>query len=319
MDETERRPSGSIIYGVLIGGMIIMSFASPMLKILLDLGLPSPSITFYRIFISTLVLVCVIASKPSYRAEVRSVKKRDFYLLFASGFLRAATMLLWITALKFSPVFLVSALQRTNPIWVIIASYLFLGKITPLKSLIGVAVCLLGVAVCAWGGATDANNNPIGMILILFNAILFAINLIISGVIREKFSLWPTMGMTFSIAAVLIFIVCVITGTPLGPFSLEAWIWIGVLALMCTLVSQSAQVWALKHMPATNVSLFNLMGPFFAGITAFLMRGEVPNVLTILGTLVMMCGLAVYFRMESKNKQMKALLEQESEKSAIQP
>lgn len=317
MQTTESGPKSLFVYGVLAGGMILISFSSPILKLLLDLGLPVLTITFYRISISSIALMFVLGGKSSYRAEIKSVTKRDFYLLVVAGILRAANMLLWVTALSFSPVFLASALQRTNPIWVIIGSYLFLGKSTPLKSLLGVAICLLGVAICAWGGATDASNNPIGMIIVLINAALFALNLIICGILREKFSLWPVMGITYTIGAVLVLMVCLITATPFGPFGMDIWIWIVVLALACTLMAHSASVWAVKHLPATNVSLFNLMGPFFAGITAFLLRGEIPNALTVMGTLVMMGGLAVYFLMEARNKRIKALAELESEEAVI--
>jgi drug/metabolite transporter (DMT)-like permease len=300
--ENQKKPSGFITYAVLIAGMIVISFTSPMLKETLDLGLTSVSITFYRIAISAAVIWIMIALKPGYRTEVKSVTKRDFWLICLGGFFRAANMVLWVFALTFSPVFLVSALLRTNPVWVIAGSYLFLGKQTPLKSLIGVGICLVGVAICALGGFSDESNNPIGMVLILFSAVLFGLNLIVSGVIREKFSLWPTMGMTFLFAAVLLFVTCLITGESLGPFSPMAWVWLLALSLICTLLGQSTSVWALKHIPATNVSLINLLAPFFAGVTTFFLRGEVPNLLTIAGTVVMVIGLAVFFRLEARRK-----------------
>jgi drug/metabolite transporter (DMT)-like permease len=300
--ESQKKPSSFILYGVLFGGMVVMSFTSPMLKEVLDLGLTSVSITFYRIAISAVVLWGMIALKPSYRAEVKSVNKRDFLLICLGGFLRASNMVLWVTALMFSPVFLVSALNRTNPVWVIAGSYFFLGKKTPLKSLIGVGICLAGVAVVALGGVSDTQNNPIGMIIILFSAILFGLNLIVSGVIREKFSLWPTMGMTFAFASVLLFVICLVMGESLGPFSLAAWVWLFTLAFVCTLLGQASSVWALKHLPATTVSLINLLAPFIAGVTTFFLRGEVPNLMTILGTVIMVSGLAVYFRLEAQRK-----------------
>ncbi len=309
--ENHKKPSGFITYAVIIAGMVVISFTSPMLKELLDLGLTSVSITFYRIAISAVVIWIMIALKPSYRAEVKCVTKRDLMLISLGGFFRAANMVLWVIALTFSPVFLVSALLRTNPVWVIVGSYLFLGKQTPLKSLIGVGICLVGVAICAWGGVSDESNNPIGMVIILISAVLFGLNLIVSGVIREKFSLWPTMGMTFLFAAVLLFITCLITGESFGPFSPMAWVWLIALSVFCTLLGQSASVWALKHIPATNVSLINLLAPFFAGLTTFFLRGEVPNLLTIAGTVVMVSGLAVFFYLEAKRKTKKAAAELE--------
>lgn len=301
-----------ITYGVLIVGMILVSFVSPLLKEILDLGITSIAITFYRLFIAAIVLWVVILSKPAYRAEIKGITKQDLGLMCLSGFFYASNMFLWVTALNYSPVFLVSALLRTNPIWVIVGSYLFLKKPTPLKSLLGVGVCLVGVAVCAWGGATDAHNHPMGMILILISAVMFGFNFLVSGVIRKKFSLWPTMGMSFSFAAVILFILCLISGEKMGPFSTSAWIWLVVLAIVCTLLAQSASVWALKHINATTVSLINLLGPFFSGLTTFFLRGEIPNFLTVLGTVIMVCGLAVYFQMEARYSKEKELKETES-------
>jgi drug/metabolite transporter (DMT)-like permease len=297
-----KTPSAVLTYGVLLGGMVLMSFTSPILKMVLDFGLTSFAITFYRIAISTAVLWVLMAIKPNYRAELKSLNKRDLRLMCLGGFFRGANMVLWVMALTYSPVFIVSALLRTNPIWVIVGSYIFLGKSTPLKSLIGVGVCLVGIALCAWGGATDANNNPIGMFLILISAILFGLNFIVTGVIREKFSLWPTMCITFSFATVMLFIACLVSGETMGPYDLSVWAWLFVLSVVFTLLGQSSSVWALKHLNATTVSLVNLLAPFISGLTTFFLRGEVPNLLTIAGAVVMAGGLAVYFRIEAITK-----------------
>ena len=284
------------VYAVLLGGLVLLSFAAPMVKELLDLGLGYTSMTFYRVAISTVLVWMLIASKRAYRDEVRSATRREYRLFVLNGFFRGLNMTLWVMALQYTPIFLADALMRTNPIWVIAGSYVFLGKQTPLKSLVGVAVCLGGIALAAWGGATDANTNATGILILLFNAVLFGMNVIVLSLIREKFSLWPTMGMSFLFATVLVFIACLVTGSAFGPVSVHAWVLLGLLAAFPTLLAQSSTAYALEYLSATTVSLISLLAPFISGVTAFLLRGEVPTALTVLGAAVMALGLALYFR-----------------------
>ncbi|MDL2225671.1 DMT family transporter, partial [Eubacteriales bacterium OttesenSCG-928-M02] len=294
--------SSVIIYLVILIGMVVSSFTSPLLKIVLDYGVPSDTVTFFRLAVAGGMLIPIILGKPSYRRELRNATKKDMLLMVGGGILRATNMLLWVTALKYSPVFLVSALMRTNPIWVIVASYLFLGESTPLKSLIGVAICLAGVALCALGGASDATNNPIGMVLILISAVLFALNMVLSRELRKTFSLWPSLGIPYCLAAIILFGVCLIQGSSFGPFPPMAWVIIAILSGLCTLAPQSITVWAVKYISATAVSLVNLLSPFIAGVTAFFLTAEVPNTLTIIGCIVMVVGLFLYFYLESRAK-----------------
>lgn len=288
--------SSSAAYLVVLGGLVLAGFTSPLLKVVSAMGMPPNAISFYRLSISALVLWPVVLSNKTSRAEIKSIGRRDYPLLIAGGCMMALDIFLWTTALNYSPVFLMSAIINLGPVWVIIASYIFLREKTPLRSLGGVVICLIGVSIAALSGMSDEANNPIGILMVVCASILNALTMICNRYLRRKLSVWPLMCLSFTFGSILMFLLSLLSGTKFGPYSLMAFGMIALIGIVCTLLRQAANIWVLKHIPATNVSLISLTLTYISGIIAFLLLGEIPGWGTVVGAVITTIGLYLYFK-----------------------
>ena len=295
-----RDPSKARIYLTMFLAMIVMSFTSPLLKMALSLGATSEAVTLYRTIGVFILLLPVITLSPTKRAEVKGYSKKHWIMLFCLGTLKAFGMLSWIEGLKYTSVFVASTLTRTSPIWVIIGGYIFLREKTALKAVGGMLLSFVGVALIGISDSAGGGNSWLGVVLLLFCSLIMAGDMLVNRIVRQSGSLWVTIFFIFLVASVELLIYTFITGANLGPFSPQVYAVIAGLTVFCTLWGQSVNVWVLKYMKAATVSIIQLVSPFIAAFTAFMLLNEQPGVMTFIGAFVMMGGLFIYFREEAK-------------------
>ena len=309
-------PSKTRIYLTMLLGMTVMSFTSPLLKMALSYGATSEAVTLYRTVGVFTCLLPVIAFSPTKRAEIKGYSKNHWLLLLCLGSLKAMGFLFWIEGLKHTSVFVASTLTRTSPIWVIVGGYFFLNEKVEIKAIGGMLLSFLGVALIGVSDIAGAGNNWLGILLVMFCAFFQAADMLVNRVIRKSGSLWTTVFCIFGIASVEVFTYGMITGANFGPFSMEVYLVVAALAIFCTLLGQSVNIWVLKYMKAATVSIIQLISPFIAAITAYLLLHEVSGIMTFVGAFVMMGGLIIYFRAEAKAH---AQAEEQSEQIESEP
>src|SRR5258708_19014693 len=123
--------------------VIALSFASIFITKLEGAEVPPLVIAFYRMAIATaLLLPPALAFK---RREVASLARKDFGLLALGGLCLAIHLGAWITSLKYIPIPTSVVLVNSHPLFVVIASYLFLGELPERRSVLRTAVGLAGM------------------------------------------------------------------------------------------------------------------------------------------------------------------------------
>ena len=299
-------PSKARIYLIMLLGMVVMSFTSPLLKMALSLGATSEAVTLYRTVGVFIFLLPVIALSPTKRAEAKSYSKQHWFMIFCLGSVKAIGMLTWIEGLKYTSVFVASTLTRTSPIWVIIGGYFFLKEKTAIKAIGGMLLSFVGVALIGISDIAGAGNSWLGIILVMFCALFQASDMLINRKVRQVGTLWTTIFFIFMVASVELLIYGFITKANLGPFSPQVYVVIAALTIFCTLLGQSVSVWVLKYMKAATVSIIQLISPFIAALTAFLLLNEKPGAMTFVGAFIMIAGLYTYFKEEAKASEQSA-------------
>ena len=103
---------------------------------------PALVIAFYRMAIATALL---LPPALVFRwREIASLARNDFGLLTVGGLCLAVHFGAWITSLKYVPIATSVVLVNSHPLFVVIASYFFLGERPARRSLIGTAIGLAG-------------------------------------------------------------------------------------------------------------------------------------------------------------------------------
>jgi drug/metabolite transporter (DMT)-like permease len=79
------------------------------------------------------------------------------------------------------------------------------------------------------------------------------------------------------------------TSTVLGP----VWLALVLLAVVSTAFAYVAGILALKHLPSAAASVLGLVEPLVATLAAWLILGQVLNVVQIVGAVVLLAGAAI--------------------------
>ena len=82
-------------------------------------------------------------------------------------------------------------------------------------------------------------------------------------------------------------------GAPLTGYRPQAWLWLGLIALVPQIIGHSSFNWALGHLPATYVSLAALAEPIGSTALAWIVLREPPRPITLAGGVLILAGLGI--------------------------
>ena len=125
---------------------------------------PALVIAFYRMAIASVLLMpAAIALK---RRELMAFTRRDLALLMLGGACLAIHFGAWITSLKYIPIATSVVLVNSHPLFVVIASAIFLGERPGGRSLAGTLLGLLGMLVISRDALASTQPNDASQALI---------------------------------------------------------------------------------------------------------------------------------------------------------
>jgi drug/metabolite transporter (DMT)-like permease len=104
----------------------------------------------------------------------------------------------------------------------------------------------------------------------------------------------------FMIAGLLLFVFNMFNHYTLTDYALSEWGIFLLLALIPTIMGQMLFNWLLEYMNATTVSMAVIGEPFIAIILAYLWLNEQPTLLQVIGGLLTMVGVGIFFRIRPK-------------------
>src|SRR5262245_34382514 len=125
--------------------VIALSFSSIFITELERSEVEPSVIAFYRLAIAALLVLP--PALTFQRENLAGLGRRDLALLVLGGLCLAIHFVAWITSLKYIPISTAVVLVNSHPVFVVIASYFFLGERPQRRSLIGVAIGLIGMVI----------------------------------------------------------------------------------------------------------------------------------------------------------------------------
>ncbi|HNX96262.1 MAG TPA: DMT family transporter [Candidatus Aminicenantes bacterium] len=254
-------------------------------------GAPSLSIAAYRLSLAALVLLPWASLR--YRGELRRLARRECRLAGLAGLFLAVHFATWISSLEYTSVASSVVLVSTSPLWVALAGWLFLGEPLSQRTLAGLALAVAGGLVVGLGdrGAGAASAPLLGNGLALAGALAAAGYWLIGRRLRRTLSLIPYVALVYGAAAVILLALALAAGLPLAGFSAPTWGCFALLALLPQLLGHSSFNWALAHLPAAFVAVATLGEPIGATMLAFLVLGEAPGTIRIIGAATILAGI----------------------------
>lgn len=269
---------------------------------------PSLVIAAYRLALATLVLLPFVLTRG--RTSLRAMTHRQIRLTALSGIFLAIHFATWITSLQYTSVASSVVLVSTAPLFVALLSRPVLHEGISRQQLVGLGLALLGtVAIglndaCAWETARRcpsvdqlvAGGAAKGDLLALIGALAVAWYMLIGRLLRSDVALLPYISLTYGSAAVTLMGTVFVLRLPMVGYPAAAYGWFALLALIPQLVAHSTYNWALRYLSAAYVSVTLLGEPVGSTLLAFLLLGERPGALKLLGGLLILVGIVIASR-----------------------
>ncbi|GAB4282175.1 MAG: DMT family transporter [Candidatus Promineifilaceae bacterium] len=291
---------------VLFFGVLGISSGSILVRFSQGEGVPSLVIAAWRLSFATLILLPLAFGKK--REEIASLSLADWRLAVLSGLMLAVHFASWISSLAFTSVASSTVLVTTSPLWVGLAAPLLLGeKLTrPLRA--GIFLALVGSVLIGLGDVmavvdgrllfslTQFTSQPdplLGNGLAIIGAIAAAFYLIIGRRLRQKLSLLSYITVVYGSAAIFLLLIALGSGHHLFGYSLAAYGFMLLMAVMPQLIGHSSYNWALGYLPAAYVSIAVIAEPIGATMLAVIFFQEIPGIFTLIGSAFILLGVVI--------------------------
>ncbi len=252
---------------------VIFGLGVPVTKLLLE-DWVSPMTYMATRSLGAAIVFWIIASLMA----PEKVERRDLMVIMLGGlmgFVVSQTLTAW--ALDYtSPVYF-SLIATLTPVAVMLTAALFIGeRITGVKFL-GVLLGIAGAVLMVVMGQTSGSgsNDVLGIILAILSVLTWAIYMIITRKVAQKYTPVTQMKYVFLISAIVTVPIAWPELAEQRLFSAETFGWDGALemafiVLMATVLGYFLIPFAMKSLSATTVSIYTNLQPIVASFIAIM-------------------------------------------------
>ena len=260
---------------------------------------PSAVTAAFRLLWTVLLMTPVVLGKKDVREEFKRTEKKILGLCAMSGLFLAIHFVLWFESLNHTSVASSTTIVCTEVIWVSIGFCLFMkGKLSG-KAIATIAVTFLGSMLIAYADSATGGLHLYGDLLSLIAAVAVAVYTLIGRVVRERVSTTVYTYTLYVVCAVVLVLTCITQGFGLFDYGMSAIIVGLLLAVFSTILGHSIFSWCLKYFSPSFVSASKLCEPVVAAIFAVFLFQEIPTILQIVGSVLILGGVLYYSRLES--------------------
>lgn len=290
-------------YVVLSIGLLAGSIGPIIIRYTQESAMPATVITTLRLVISSGLLLPLMLR--NYRHDVRRMTRREVGLTVTAGALFAVGIMLLVASLEHTSVLINQVLVGTNPLWVALVEVFILKELLTRRVWIGVFITLAGgilVAVASAGDTTVSNGVLLGILMALGSAMLSAFYFTIGRIVRATVSIVPYMWMLYTSGAIVGLVIVFFVSDSLTGYPLIGYFWVVVLTIVVQIGAHVSFNYALGFITATSVTIAGQVIPVASAIWGFLILGEVPLILQVIGSGVIIIGVFMVIRGQSIEK-----------------
>jgi len=257
-----------IIYAVVSSATfgLIPLFSIP----LLQAGMTSPTILFYRMLLSAAMMGLVaLVTHRNLR-----ISGRDAAVLGLLAVMYAATSLGLLRSYDYIPSGVATTVNFLYPLVVAIVMALFFRERSSVWIVVAIFISLVGVALLAWGDA--GHQDPAhGLAFAGMTVVTYAVYII--GVMKSRTAMLDPLVVAFYVLtfSAAIFLVYALSTSGLGVVhTWPTWRSLLLLALLPTVLSNYTLVQAIRHIGPTMTSILGSMEPLTAVLVGVVHFGE---------------------------------------------
>lgn len=213
-----------------------------------------------------------------------------------AGICLAIHYVTWFLSLSYTSIAASATIVTTNPIWVVLLSWIFFKEKPSRMTLIGISLALFGGLLIGYDGAITANNiakNPLlGNFLALIGSWVYSIYFLAGREAQSK-------GLSTGIYAVTAYGSAAFILLPL-PYFFDSgytgypaivYLYIFLMAVLSQIIGQTCLNWSLRWISPIIVTLAVMFEPVFSSIFAYIIFGEIPSFLLLIGAVILLLGV----------------------------
>jgi len=222
---------------------------------------------------------------------------KDFWLLALCSMLGVVgNQFLYVKGLSLTTVINVTLLSTTIPVFALFVSILFGYDQLSFRRLIGIALAAGGVVYLVNPARADLSaQTTAGNLLIVSNSLLYAIYLVISKTLLERYGAFNVITWIFLVGSVVTVPVGVysLRQENLGAITSGVWLLLVFIIIFPTVGAYYLNAWALSKVPPSTVAIYIYLQPLIAFGFAPLLLGEQWSSRTIVAAILIFMGVAV--------------------------
>jgi drug/metabolite transporter (DMT)-like permease len=299
-------------YILLSISMLALSFAAVLSRMSQVNGIPSPLVISGRLLTAGLVLTPIVLIY--HRDDLKRITKPELAWSIFAGIWLGVHFMFIVISLEHTSILISQVVSNTGPLWVALLETVFLKTKLSSAHYIAIVMTILGGLLIALSStlniAPDSagllvevsqletilsgnieSNALLGVILAVFAAIFGSIYAIIGRKVRANVPTTPYIWIVFTTGGMVGLVWLIVTGTPVFGHPQAGYLALLLLILVPQLIGHSLYNHILKFFPATLASIYGQSVTVGAGIIAFLLFAEVPSLLELVGSFVIMAGV----------------------------
>ncbi|MEV5819155.1 DMT family transporter [Micromonospora haikouensis] len=312
------RPVGPLTGGVLALAVLAVSSSAPLVAFA---AAPALAIAFWRNLLAVGVLgpFALARRRVEFRALTRSgpgregpagtgrdgpvgagrdgrapavAGRREGWLCVLSGVALAAHFATWMPSVQLTSVAAAVALVATQPAWQgLIARGQ--GRRLPPAVWVGIAVAVAGAVLASGADFAVSGRAFAGDLLAVAGGLFAAVYTALGERARVTVSTTTYTTICYGVCALILLVVCLVGGVPLGGYDTGTWLAILGLVAGAQLLGHSMFNYALRRVSATTVSMLILLEAPGAALIAWAWLGQLPRVGALPGLALILAGVTV--------------------------
>ncbi|MBD2499491.1 DMT family transporter [Anabaena azotica] len=286
-----------IASALLFLGVCVISFGSILIK-LSEVELSPNTTIFNRFWIASVVFLLLHGYKAIHQrffsdkpVEQQFYTAKDLLLLLSAGIFWAITLGLLAWSLTQTSVAVSAILHNLAPIFTSMAAFLFFRQSFDRIFFIGMVIAIAGAIAIEVEEMHIATSEFQGGLAAIGSAIFLTAYLLTIEKLRAKFDPMTIQLWICVIASLTILPILLINKDQLFPSSVNSWLCVTSLALLCQVVGQGLITYSLARFSSVTVSLVRLLDPVLSSLYAIVIFSERLSFTNCLGFIGVLIGL----------------------------
>ncbi|MDP6605615.1 MAG: DMT family transporter [Dehalococcoidia bacterium] len=275
---------------VLAVGVVAVSWAAPLIRLA-----EAPAMVVAALRLSIAAPPVLGAALLRRRGELRGLTAADVAILALAGLALAGHFAFWVASVQRTSVVTSVVLVTTQPLFVSLGGWFFLGERPARAIFVAIAIALAGALLLAGADLGDGGSLS-GDLFAVIGAALASVYLVAGRRVRASLSNLSYVAVVNTIAALVLLVALLLSGDVVRGLPRDAYLYIVLLALVPQLIGHSSFTWALGSLPAVLVAVAILGEPVGATLIAATLLDEVPTLLEWVGSAVVLLGVYVGLR-----------------------